>query len=128
MSGKVKSYRDLEVWQKSMTLVKEVYQATDQFPGEEKFGLVNQIRRAAVSIPSNLAEGQARSTTGQFQHFINIAIGSIAELETQILLSSELGYLKADRYQHLLERLNTIGKMLRGLDKALTNRKSPAHT
>jgi len=82
MSGSIKSYRDLEVWQKGMALVKEVYQFTTHFPSEEKFSLVNRMRRAAVSIPSNLAEGQARSTTGQFQHFIYIALGSVAELET----------------------------------------------
>jgi four helix bundle protein len=117
-----KSYRDLEVWQKSMGLAKEVYQVTSSFPADEKFGLTNQMRRAAVSIPSNLAEGHARSGTQEFKHFISIAIGSVAELETQILLSAELGYLNKNRKSDLLEQLDIIGKMLRGLYKSL-NRK-----
>ena len=128
MSDLIRSYRDLDVWKKGLTLVKNIYQDTANYAPEEKFGLVNQMRRAAVSIPSNIAEGQARSTTGQFQHFIYIALGSIAELETQILISAELKYLKAQESQNLLTQLDEIGKMLRGLDKALKNRKSSAST
>jgi four helix bundle protein len=114
-----KSYRDLEVWQKAMTLAKEVYQVTLRFPSEEKFGLVNQMRRAAVSIPSNLAEGHARSGSNEFRHFVSIAMGSVAELETQVMLSTDLGYLKAQAKESLLNQLDTIGKMLRGLHKSL---------
>jgi len=125
MKNFFKSYRDLEVWQKSMVLAKEVYQVTSGFPTDEKFGLTNQMRRAAVSIPSNLAEGHARSGTQEFKHFISIAIGSVAELETQILLSVELGYLNRDRENDLLVELDTIGKMLRGLHKALVKKTSP---
>ena len=125
MKNFFKSYRDLEVWQKSMVLAKEVYQVTSSFPTDEKFGLTNQMRRAAVSIPSNLAEGHARSGTQEFKHFISIAIGSVAELETQILLSVELGYLNRDRENDLLVELDTIGKMLRGLHKALVKKTSP---
>ena len=125
MEKTFKSYRDLEVWQKSMVLAKEVYQVTSSFPTDEKFGLTNQMRRAAVSIPSNLAEGHARSGTQEFKHFISIAIGSVAELETQILLSVELGYLNRDRENDLLVELDTIGKMLRGLHKALVKKTSP---
>jgi four helix bundle protein len=88
-----KSYRDLEVWQKAMALTKNIYQVTSSFPSEERFGLVNQMRRAAVSIPSNLAEGHARAGVGEFRYFVSIAMGSTAELETQVLLSAELGYL-----------------------------------
>jgi four helix bundle protein len=122
MKDSFKSYRDLEVWQKSMGLAKEVYQVTSSFPTDEKFGLTNQMRRAAVSIPSNLAEGHARSGTQEFKHFISMAIGSVAELETQILLSAELGYLNENRKSDLFEQLDIIGKMLRGLYKSL-NRK-----
>jgi four helix bundle protein len=122
MKNFFKSYRDLEVWQKSMVLAKGVYQVTSSFPTDEKFGLTNQMRRAAVSIPSNLAEGHARSGTQEFKHFISIAIGSVAELETQILLSVELGYLNRDPENDLLVKLDTIGKMLRGLHKSLNKK------
>lgn len=114
-----KSYRDLEVWQKAMTLAREIYQVTLRFPNEEKFGLVNQMRRAAVSIPSNLAEGHARSGSNEFRHFVSIAMGSVAELETQVMLSADLGYLNVKAKEGLLSQLDTIGKMLRGLHKSL---------
>jgi four helix bundle protein len=122
MNRQFKSYRDLEVWQKAMTVAKMVYQATAGFPGEEKFGLVNQMRRAAVSIPSNIAEGHARSSTVEFQRFLSIAMGSVAELETQVILSYELGYLADENQQELLKELDDIGKMLRGLYRSLGNR------
>ncbi len=84
-------YRDLLVWQKGIALVKEVYVLTRGFPDDERFGLVSQMRRAAVSIPSNIAEGQARHTTGEFVQFISHAEGSLAELDTQVRISTELG-------------------------------------
>ena len=127
MRNWVKSYRDLEVWKKGMSLVKDIYQTTARLPDSEKFGLVNQMRRAAVSIPSNIAEGHARSGTGEYKQFISFAMGSIAELETQIILSSNLGYLNGEDGQYLLAQLSEIGKMLRGLSKALANRQ-PAKT
>lgn len=105
-----------------MSLAKDIYQATAGFPKEERFGLVNQMRRAAVSVPSNLAEGHARLSTGEFRRFISIAMGSVAELETQIMLSADLGYLNDEVISHLLGQLDTIGKMLRGLHKSLSNR------
>jgi four helix bundle protein len=118
-----RGYKDLEVWQKAMVLTKAVYQATTNFPSEERFGLVNQMRRAAVSIPSNLAEGHARAGVGEFRHFVSIAMGSTAELETQVLLSVELGYLSTPVKDTLLHQLDTVGKMLRGLHKSLGARK-----
>lgn len=124
MGNSFKSYKDLEVWQKGMALVKDIYKVTADFPGEEKFGLVNQVRRAAVSIPSNIAEGHARSTTGEFKRFTSIAMGSLAELETQLILSAELGYLNDNAITGLLDQLDIIGKMLRGLYKSLGARKS----
>jgi four helix bundle protein len=105
-----------------MLLAKNVYQATAGFPNEERFGLTNQMRRAAVSVPSNIAEGHARSSTAQFQYFISIAMGSIAELETQILLSGELGFCDDQAKDKLLEQLDEIGRMLRGFDKSLSSR------
>jgi len=107
-----------------MALVKDIYMSTDGFPSEEKFGLVNQIRRSAVSIPSNIAEGHARAGTGEFKHFISIAMGSVAELETQITLGTDLGHFNGDASKNLLNQLDIIGKMLRGLHKSLATRKS----
>jgi four helix bundle protein len=124
MTSTVRSYQDLEVWRKAMTLAKTIYQVTNNFPIEERFGLVNQMRRAAVSVPSNLAEGHARTGTNEFKHFVSIALGSTAELETQILLSAELGYLKAPAKEQLLGEIDIVGKMLRGLHKSLMTKSS----
>src|SRR5919204_4156129 len=90
-----RSYKDLVVWQKGIALAKLVYQLTKDFPSDEKFGLVAQMRRAAVSVPSNIAEGQARHTTGEFIQFISHAEGSVAELDTQLILSIELRFCRA---------------------------------
>ncbi|MDI6853442.1 MAG: four helix bundle protein [Deltaproteobacteria bacterium] len=87
----VKSYQDLVVWQKAMSLVTEIYRISQKFPKEEIFGLTSQIRRAAVSIPSNIAEGQGKSSTGEFKSFLGHAKGSLAELETQILIAKDSG-------------------------------------
>jgi len=89
----VKSHRDLIVWQRALELCTAIYKTTAGFPGEEKFGLVSQMRRAAVSIPSNIAEGHGRLTTSEYRHFLGIARGSLKELETQILIARRLGYL-----------------------------------
>jgi len=123
MSGSFKSYRDLEVWQKGMQLAKAIYQLTMSFPSEERFSLTNQMRRAAVSIPSNIAEGHARLSTGEFQRFLSIAMGSVAELETQILLSVELGIITEAISLGTLKQLDDIGKMARGLYRSLSKRK-----
>jgi len=120
--SRFKSYRDLEVWQLAMTLGKQMYEITAAFPSDERFGLVNQMRRAAVSIPSNIAEGHARSSTAEFQRFIMIAMGSVAELETQVLLSLDLGFLNLDQQEQLMPKLDQIGKMLRGLHQSLARR------
>src|SRR6266511_5452496 len=117
-----KSYRDLEVWQLAIAFARQIYEVTGSFPGDERFGLINQMRRAAVSIPSNIAEGQARSSTAEFQRFIAIAMGSVAELETQVLLSQDLGFLNQDQQQQLMPKLDQIGKMLRGLYRSLDRR------
>ena len=124
MSITFKSYRDLEVWQRSMQLAKRIYQVTQKFPSDERFGLTNQLRRAPVSVPSNLAEGHARFGAGEFSRFISIAMGSVAEIETQILLSADLGYLKDGLSTAILDELETIGKMLRGLAKAISKRRN----
>lgn len=118
----VRSYKDLKVWQKAMQLVTAVYPATQDFPKTEMYGLTNQIRRCAVSVPSNIAEGSARRTTREFIRFVNIASGSIAELETQLILAQRLGYLAEDRMAFLLKQSDEIGKMLYALQRALTER------
>ena len=94
------SYRDLIAWQKAMILVKEIYLATQDFSKEEIYGLKTQLQRAAVSVPSNIAEGQARYSRSEFQHFLNNARGSLAEVETQIILASDLGYLGEKEAEH----------------------------
>ncbi len=86
------NYKNLIVWQKSILLVKQIYQLTQKFPSDEKFGLVSQMRRAVVSIPSNIAEGQARRTTGDYVRFVSISEGSLAELETQLIIAIELNF------------------------------------
>ena len=91
-AGAVKNFRELLVWQKGMALANEVYRLTNSFPPDERFGLIAQLRRAAVSVPSNIAEGQARQSTREFLQFLSHASGSIAEVETQLLLSVDLGY------------------------------------
>lgn len=118
-----KSYRDLEVWKRAMKLVKRIYQLTAKFPSDERFGLTNQIRRASVSIPSNLAEGHARSGAAEFSRFISISMGSVAELETQILLSADLKYSDSESADEILTELDEIGKMLRGLSRSIAVRK-----
>ena len=112
-------HRKLDVWKKSMEFVKDVYQTSESFPKSEIYGLISQMRRAAVSIPSNLAEGAARKGTREFKQFLNIAHGSISELDTQIELSSMLSYIDTKIYDNLMEKLNTISKMLFGLSRSL---------
>ncbi|MBN1905585.1 MAG: four helix bundle protein [Deltaproteobacteria bacterium] len=116
----VKSYQDLIVWQKAMDLVEIVYQATKKFPKEELYGLTNQIRRAAVSIPSNIAEGHARNSTAEFRNFLSIAQGSKAEVETQILIAQRLQYIALKQTQEMLSLLKEISKMLGALRSRLT--------
>jgi four helix bundle protein len=118
-----KSYQDLDVRQRAMRLAKRIYEVTRKFPSDERFGLTNQLRRAAVSVPSNLAEGHARFGAGEFSRFLSITVGSVAELETQILLSRELGYISPDVADDILADLDGIGKMLRGLAKSIQRRR-----
>ncbi len=115
-------YKNLLVWQKAMILVTRVYETTRCFPNEERYGLTSQIRRAAVSVPSNIAEGQARLNAGEFRQFLGIAKGSLAELETQLLISQNLGYLTDAN--PLLEQLSEVGRMLHGLLNSLATHNS----
>ena len=119
----VKSFRDLQVWQKAMDLADAVYTATADFPRVEVFGLTAQIRRAVVSIPSNIAEGQATGG-GRYLHHLRIAIGSEAEVQTQLELAVRRGYIKGDRATVLLENAAEIGRMVHGLSNSLQRQRA----
>ena len=122
MNNTPRSYKDLIVWQKGITLAKLIYGSTRYFPREEKFGLVAQMRRAAVSISSNLAEGQARHTTGEFVQFISHAEGSVAELDTQLILSIELGFCRESDVESAFNLVAELRKMLNVLRRKLATR------
>ena len=111
----VKSYRELVVWQKSMDFAAEVYRVTRAFPREEMYGVTSQLRRAVVSVPSNIAEGQGRGTTGEFRQFLGQARGSLLEAETQVLLCERLKYLDNKTAAALLEQAGEVGRILNGL-------------
>lgn len=110
--GAINSYRDLIVWQKSMTLVTEIYTATKSFPSEELYGLTSQIRRSAVSIPSNIAEGYGRNSTGDYKRFLQIAAGSVFELQTQIEIAVNLKYITIEIFNPLFNAAKEIELML----------------
>ena len=112
---KVSSYKDLLVWQRSMDLVERIYQITSKFPSNEQWGLTSQMRRAAVSVPSNIAEGYGRQATGEYRHHLSMGRGSLLELETQVLLCRKLKYLEAADADSLLTEIEEISKMLASL-------------
>jgi four helix bundle protein len=116
-----KDYKDLLEWQNGMALSKLVYRLTVRFPRDEKFGLALQIRRAAVSVPANIAEGQARQNTKEFLQFLSHAEGSLAELETQALLSVELGFVYREDLTDILSKIDELQKMIVGLKRKLSS-------
>ena len=118
--GSNKPHHDLEVWQRSVQFVRKIYEITEDFPDEEKFSLVQQMRRAATSISSNIAEGAARRSSKDFNNFLGIAQGSNAELETQLLISLELGYVSQETISELYSELNELSRMIIGLRKSLS--------
>lgn len=113
----MQTHRDLAVWQRGLDFVERIYEVSRFFPGEERYGLTSQIRRAAVSIPSNIAEGAARRNTKEFIQFLYVALGSLAEVETQVMIAIRLNY--AENGKIPLEELETIRKMLLSLIKSL---------
>ncbi|WP_289053643.1 four helix bundle protein [Carboxylicivirga marina] len=115
----MKTFRELIVWQKSMDLVTEIYEEAKTFPEEEKFGLTNQIRRASVSIPSNIAEGFGRKFDGDFARFMSIAMGSNYEVQTQLEIARNVGFIVNEQLVILIEKLEDIDKMLKGLKSKL---------
>ena len=116
------SYRDLIAWQKAMKFVTEIYAVTHRFPAEERFGITNQLRRAAVSVPSNIAEGQARFSPKEFHHFLSHARGSLVEIETQLLIAKDLKYLPPSKAEGLLSLADELGRILNGLIASIKNR------
>ena len=121
---KTRHFRDLLVWQHAMKLARSVYEAVREFPKEEIFGLSSKIRRAAVSIPSNIAEGHGRTTRKGFAVFLAQARGSLNELETQLELAENLGYLTKSKQQHLLAEITEVSRMLNGLLSTLQQNES----
>jgi four helix bundle protein len=117
-----KHYKELLIWQKGMVLAKGVYGLTASFPADERFGLVSQMRRAAISVPSNIAEGQARQGTREFLQFLSHASGSLAELETQLLLSIDLAYCKKGEVEEAVGLIAELQKMIAALRRSLEAR------
>jgi four helix bundle protein len=116
---KSRSYRDLDVWKLSIEVVKEIYDITSKFPASEVYGLTNQMRRAAISIPSNIAEGQGRKSNNIFCQYLDVAIGSVGELETQLIISKEINYITTEQLDSMLTILDRIRKMARSLSRQL---------
>jgi len=106
------NYKEMKIWQKGRMLVKEIYLLTQKFPSEERFGLTSQARRAVVSIPLNISEGAGRGTDKDFSHFLDMARGSVNEVETLIFLSNDLEYISNEEVNHLLEKTDELGKMI----------------
>lgn len=119
VTGKIRSYQDLEVWQQGMALAEDCYRLTKTFPKEEVYGMVSQIRRAAVSIPANVAEGYGREYRNQYIQFLRIAQGSLKELETHILLAMRVELITTQAAQPILAQCESTGKLLRALLRAL---------
>ena len=122
MSG-LRSYRELEVWKKSIDFVEAVYRVSADFAPDERFGLTSQIRRAAVSVSSNIAEGAARTSTGEFLQGLSVAVGSLAEVETHLIIANRLEMLSRSEMTPLLDQAEEIGKMLGSLKRSLKTRR-----
>lgn len=118
----MRSYKDLEVWKKSIDFVEDIYKVTGDFPKNEIYGLTSQMTRAAISIPSNIAEGSVRRSSAEFARFIGIARGSAAELETQLIIARRLNYISEPRQQEMNDKIEGISKMLYGLRNSLETR------
>ena len=117
MTGK--NYQDLIAWQKAMDLAADVYRNTANMPREEIYGLTSQMRRAAASIPANVAEGQGRRTDGEFANQLSVAHGSVRELETHVMLAARLGFISAEQAEHLLLSAGEVGRLITGLANSL---------
>lgn len=121
----METHKDLRVWQQSIEMVTSIYLMTQSFPKEEMFGLVSQLRRASVSVPSNIAEGYARGTDKEKLHFLRISSGSMSEVETQLMLSLNLGYIDQEKYNELSEIVTSVWKQLNSLISSIKKRLTP---
>ncbi len=121
----VHGFKDLDVWKKSMALVTRIYLLTKSLPKDEMYGLTSQMRRAAVSIPSNIAEGRGKRSTKDFLRYLNIAYGSSAELETQMLIAENLGYIDAKNAQPIQDQIAEVNRMLNGMMQGLEKKLIP---
>ena len=119
--AEIKTHKDLLVWKKRIDLVEQIYTFTKQFPKEELYGITNQMRRCAVSIPANIAEGSGRKNKAEFIQFLHIALGSASELETHLIISQRLGFLSSNSYDEIMNALNEIIKMICGLINSLNS-------
>ncbi len=117
--NKTQNFKELRIWQKGMEVVKDVYKETKSFPKDERYGLTSQMRRSAVSIPSNIAEGYKRFHNKEYKQFLHIALGSCAELETQLIISEDLGYVKKKENEAICEKLDHLSRMTRILMRKL---------
>lgn len=127
MSNAIRSYRDLLVWQKAIDMVIECYRISDAFPKSELYGITSQFRRAAVSVPTNIAEGRGRRSTSAFLHFLDIAYGSLMEVETILEITSRLSFLNTESYQSFANRTSEIGRMINGLIASLEQKADGNH-
>ncbi len=115
----IKTFRDLKIWQQSMELVTEIYRATSSFPEEEKYGLTSQLRRSSVSIPSNISEGFGRNSQGDFKRFVNISMGSLFELQTQIEVAKNLEFISKEIFENLYDHSREIERMMSSFIRTL---------
>lgn len=120
----MRPHERLDVWKKAVDFVVDIYRVTDTFPKEERFGLTSQLRRDAVSVPANIAEGAARTSPKEFAHFLSNAQGSASEVETELLIANRLHYLSSSHYERLHDSLNALGKMMNGLSRYARNKTS----
>jgi four helix bundle protein len=120
MATKIESYRDLMVWQQAMDLAVSIYEATRTWPKDELYGLTTQVRRAATSVPANIAEGYGRESRATYQQFLRIAQGSLKELETHLLIAQRIGIVSSEIVAHLMTRSESVGKLLRLLIRKLS--------
>ena len=123
MQEHIRHHRDLDVWKEAINLVEDVYKLTRDFPSEEKFGLVSQLRRAAASVPANIAEGAGRSGANEFVRFLYIAQGSITELETHLIISERLGFGPVEAVRGVEEKRGLVARLLYGLIRSLNNKR-----
>ena len=123
----IRDYKDLHVWQKAMELAKRIYLLTGRFPPEEKFGLVSQMRRAAISVPSNIAEGYERTRPREFHRFLCIAKASCAELRTQLYIAADVGYITEEHLRELLDTAEEVGRVIGGLRATVARKANPTH-